>query len=291
MPIDLIKKEVEVDMRGGWNKVEFITDDIMLYGSQKLRTNHEAIVKLFTEVMNMGVDGIWWPHISAPAVKESPKTVKAMAEIARYSFNRAVAPVVGLETGSIKIMEKYMRGKAFPWTPREWGDVILDATAVMNDNYIFPCYTLTIGYPEETDEDVQQTIDLVQKIIDHSFIAWIFPLPVIPIATTKIRDNPFPFMDKLQSKYWDLLYVSWNYNLKITRRLVPVLTSGIKSKVIKSIVGLMINKIFESIDNIFYELKVTKGKKSMEFSNINLNNTIGTIRAIYWLTRLAFKNQ
>jgi len=291
IPIEIIKKEVEINKKGGWNRVEFITDDVMLYGSQKLRTNHDAIVKLFTEVMNMGVDGVWWPHISAPAVKESPKTVKAIAEIARYSFDRAVAPVVGLETGSVKIMEKYMRAKAFPWTPKDWHDVIVDATAIMNDNYIFPCYTMTIGYPEETDEDVQQSIEIVQKIIDHGFIAWIFPLPVIPVATTRIRDNPFPFMERLPSKYWDLLYISWNYDFKITRELIPILTGGIKNKVVKSIVKLMIDKVFNSIDQIFYELKQTKGKKSIEFSNINLNNTIGVIKAIYWLTKLAFKPQ
>jgi hypothetical protein len=38
--------------------------------------------------MAMGVDGIWWPHISAPAVRESPGTVRAMAEIVGYNFDR-----------------------------------------------------------------------------------------------------------------------------------------------------------------------------------------------------------
>ena len=289
IPLEVIKKEVEVNKKAGWNRVDFITDDVMLYGSQKLKVNHDAIVRLFTEVMNMGVDGVWWSHISAAPVKDSPKTVKAMAEIARYDFDRAAAPVVGLETGSIKIFEKYMRAKAFPWTPKDWHDIIIDATAIMNDNYIFPCYTMTIGYPDETDEDVQQSIDLVQKIIDHGFIAWIFPLPVIPIATTRIRDNPFPYMDRLPSKYWDLLYISWNYDLKITRKLAPVITNKVKSKIVMKIEQYMIDKIFSSIDQIFYELKQTKGKKSLEFSNINLNNTIGVIKSIYWLIRLAFK--
>jgi len=49
-PLSLIKKEIEVNLKSGNKRVEFITDDILLYGSQRLRTNHEAIVKLYEEV-------------------------------------------------------------------------------------------------------------------------------------------------------------------------------------------------------------------------------------------------
>jgi len=181
---------------------------------KRLRTNHDAIVKLFSEAMKLGVDGIWFPHISSPAVKESPKTVKAISEIARYDKYRAAAPVVGLETGSERIFSKYMRAKAFPWTPREWKNIIIDSTAIMNENYIYPCYTMTIGYPEETEEDVVKSIDLVQEIIDHNFIAWIFPLPVIPMGYSYIRNNPFPILEKMPKGYWDLLFISWKYDLK-----------------------------------------------------------------------------
>ncbi|MCY0859358.1 MAG: radical SAM protein [Sulfolobaceae archaeon] len=289
IPLEIIKKEVEVNVKGGWKNINLITDDIMLYGSQKLRVNHDALVKLFTEVMSMDVTIATFPHISAAPVRESPRTVKAIAEIARYDKDRAVAPVVGLETGSEKILYKYMRAKMFPYSPSEWKDVILDATAIMNDNYIYPCYTMTIGYPEETDEDVQQSIDLVQAIIDHQFKAWIFPLPVIPMGVSRLRDYPFPVMEKLPSKYWDLLYISWRYDLKITRDLAVVITWRIKNKIVRNIIQNMIDKIFNNIENIFWELKETKGKKSLEFRNINLNTVSGVIWSIYQLFRLSAK--
>ena len=291
IPIDVIKKEVEVNIKGGWRRVEFITDDVMLYGSSKLRTNHEAIVKLFSEVMAMGVDGIWFPHISAPAVRESPKTVKAISEITRYDVDRAAAPVVGLETGSQKIFEKYMSAKAFPWTPKDWKNIIIDATGIMNNYYIYPCYTMTIGYPEETEEDVRESMDLVQSIIDHKFTAWVFPLPVIPISTSYISKNPYPKPETLPEGYWDLLYMSWNYNFKVTRDLIPILTGGIRNKFARNVVKTMINKTFSSIDDIFRNLKETKGEYSKTFSKINLNNTVGIIKAIYWLIRLSAKPQ
>ncbi len=288
MPLEIIKREVRVNMRAGIERVEMITDDILLYGSQRLRVNHDAVVRLYTEIMAMGVDGLWFPHISAPAVRESPKTVKAMAEIGRYDERRAVAPVVGLESGSLKILYRYMRAKAFPWRPEDWWDIIIDATAIMNDNYIYPCYTMTIGYPEETEEDVDDSIELVQRIIDHEYIAWIFPLPVIPMGTSRIKDNPFPVMEKLPKNYWDLLYISWRYNLKITRKLIPNLTGGIKNRFVRSIVAHMIDRIFSNIEWIFRGLKETKGSIAYTFSKIDLDNIVGLLRSIYWLVRLSF---
>lgn len=289
IPVEMVLKEVEVNLKAGEKRVDLVTDDILLYGSQRLRVNHDAIVKLFSAVKGAGVESIGFAHISAPAVRESPKTVKAMSEIAGYSHDRANAPVVGLETGSLKIFNKYMRAKSFPWEPAQWRDVILDATAVMNDSYIYPCYTMTIGYPEETDEDVQDSIELVQAIIDHDFTAWIFPLPVIPMGTTRIRDNPMPTLERLPSAYWDLLYISWKYDLKITRKLIPTLTWAIPNRLVRWIVQKMIDKIFGQIEWVFKELKESKGRSSLKYKDLNLNSALGVIKSIYWLFRISAK--
>lgn len=287
IPLETIKKEVELNLKAGCQDIDFITDDIMLYGSSKLRVNHEALVKLFGEVNKMGVNKISFAHISSPPVKESPKTIKAISELANYSQYNGNAPVVGLETGSEKIFNKYMYAKAFPWKAKDWKDLTIETTGILNENYIYPCYTMTIGYPEETDEDVQQSINLVQSIIDHDLIAWIFPLPVIPMGTTRIRKNPFPDVKRMPSLYWDLLYMSWKYSLKTTRRLIPVLTKGMRNKIIEKIVSLMIDKIFNNIEWVFQELKKTKGLASFNFSHINLNSAIGVIKSIYWLFKIS----
>lgn len=289
IPVETVLKEVEVNLRAGQTRVDLVTDDILLYGAQRLRVNHEAVTKLFSEVKKMGVESIGFPHISAPAVRESPRTVRTMSEIAGYSHDRANAPVVGLETGSLKIFNKYMRAKSFPWEPAQWKDVVLDATAVMNESHIYPCYTMTIGYPEETDDDVQASINLVQSIIDHDYTAWIFPLPVIPMGTSRIRDNPMPALERLPQAYWDLLYMSWKYDLKVTRSLVPTLTWGMQNRFVRWVVQNMIDRIFNQIEWVFSELKQTRGRSSLKYKDLNLNTTLGVIKSVYWLLRVAFK--
>ena len=285
IPLSDIIKEVNLNQNAGQNSVELLTDDILLYGSKRLGVNHEAIVNLFTEVKKQGVDLIYFPHISSPGVLSSPKTVEEISHIAEYDKYRAEAPVVGLESGSERIISKYMRGKPFPWKPSDWKNVILESTPIMNDAYITPCYTMTIGYEDETEEDLQESIDLVQNIIDEKLRAWVFPLPVIPIGTSRIRNNPFPILEKLPKGYWDLLYTSWKYDLQITRIMMPEMTKKMQSRTVEIITNTMTDKIFSHIENVFLELKETKGMKARDFSRIDLNNVMGIFRSIYWIGR------
>jgi len=283
IPMEDILEEVKLNLNSGEKSIELLTDDILLYGSRRLVTNHDAVVNLFSSVKKAGAEQIYFPHISSPAVLDSPRTVMELSEIAEYHKYRAEAPVVGLESGSERILRKYMNGKPFPWKPADWKNVIVDSTPILNDAYITPCYTMTVGFEDETDEDVEQSIDLVQSIIDNRYRAWIFPLAVIPMTSSRLKGKPFPMIDKLPGKYWELLYISWSYDLKMSREMIPEMTKRMGNSVSRHIVNLMTDRIFSRIDGIFKELAESHGKKAYEFSDINLNSTLGFLKSIYWL--------
>lgn len=288
IPIDDIMAEVRLNLSKGQKNIELLTDDILLYGSRRLETNHDAVVNLFSSVKKEGADQIYFPHISSPAVLDSPKTVMAISEIAEYDKYRAEAPVVGLESGSERILKKYMNGKPFPWKPSDWKNVILESTPILNDAHITPCYTMTVGFEGETDDDVEKSIDLVRSIIDNGNRAWIFPLAVIPMTSSRLAGKSFPMLETLPSKYWELLYIAWSYDLKISREMLPEMTKRMGNSVSRHIVNMMNDRIFSKIDNVFRELAETHGKKSYDYSDINLNNVMGLIRSMYWLGRSAF---
>ncbi len=289
IPMDDIIKEVRINLDAGQKNIELLTDDILLYGSKRLETNREAVVKLFSNVKEEGAEQIFFPHISSPAVLRSPEAVMDISDIAEYRKYRSEAPVVGLESGSTRIISKYMRGKPFPYKPEDWGNVIIESTRILNDAYITPAYTMTIGFPDETDEDVQQSIDLVKQLFDSGGKAWVFPLPVIPITSTKISRNPFPELERLPTKYWELLYVSWKKDLELTMEILPQMTKRMSSKITKAIVNTVMSLTFSNIENVFLELMETRGRKSYEFSNIELNSVLGVLKSIYWLALTSFK--
>ena len=54
---------------------------------------------------------------------------------------------IGIETGSIRLMKKYMKGKMLPYKPEEWHDVVTKALDIMNENHMWPLATLIVGLP------------------------------------------------------------------------------------------------------------------------------------------------
>ncbi len=173
--------------------------------------------------------------------------------------------------------------------PADWKDVIIRSTAILNDAYITPCYTMTIGYPDETDEDVEKSIEMVEDIYAEKLRAWVFPLPVIPMGTSRIRQNPFPVMERLPKKYWELLYVSWKHDLEVTRQVFPYMTRRVgNGGAVRYLVNMIMDRTFSHIEGIFKELMETNGQKAREFSRIELNSFFGLMKTIYWLGTTVF---
>ena len=289
IPLDAISREIQLNLDHGVRHTDLITDDILLYGSKKLRTNHDEVVKLFSTVKDLGMEEIYFPHVSAPAVRESPETIYDIGNIAEYYRYRAESPVVGLESGSVRILDKYMRGKAFPWEPKEWGDIIIDSAGIMNDAYITPVYTMTIGFDDETNADVEESIKLVENIIDSGVRAWVFPLPVIPITTSRIRGKSFPELERLPDLYWTLLYISWKHDINITRKMFPYLSSRTNNVLIRSLVNTISERTFSNLERIFRAFMETKGRKAYDYSSISLEGPGGIVRTMMMFGKIAVK--
>ena len=57
-----------------------------------------------------------------------------------------------------------MPAKAYPFNPKEWPEVVKIAAGIMSDNNLVPACTLITGLPQETEEDVVKTIELIEDL-------------------------------------------------------------------------------------------------------------------------------
>lgn len=182
---DKIVRELAVNVDVGKHRVICLhSEDVMLYGSQNAIPNDEKLIKLHELVMSK-VQSISWSHCSLAAVAAKPQLLSKLSDIILQKQAWWGAEI-GLETGSGELAKKIMPAKAFPFKPEEWPQVARQGLGIMHDNKLCPAATLIVGLPEETEDDIIKTLELVDDVKDCRCL--IVPLFFVPLGRLKNKD-------------------------------------------------------------------------------------------------------
>ena len=73
--------------------------------------------------------------------------------------------------------------------------------------------TLIIGLPDEKEEDMLQTLELMDKLKDYN--AFYVPLFFVPLENCVLMNKKGAEMDSLSKARWDFFIKCWEYNIKI----------------------------------------------------------------------------
>jgi radical SAM superfamily enzyme YgiQ (UPF0313 family) len=107
-----------------------------------------------------------------------------LAALERHGL-RAVQP--GIESGSPRIIEMIKKGESI--------EQFLEANRRLGETAIRPTYNFMMGYPTETREDLEATVDLALRLIDENRTAQIsgfyvyVPYPGAELFTAAVRDG------------------------------------------------------------------------------------------------------
>jgi radical SAM superfamily enzyme YgiQ (UPF0313 family) len=222
VPMEKIMQEVALTTAEGSDHITLVTEDLFLYGSKdkKFIPNKEAVVKLAKSVADYpGVKSIQASHMSLAPIVHNPQMIKELAEIliekSWYSFGKKaiITAETGIETGSPRLMKKYMAGKMLPFKPEQWQEVVTNAFGILNDNDWYPLATLIIGLPDEKEEDMLQTLELMDKLKDYN--AFYVPLFFVPLENCVLMNKKGAEMDSLSKARWDFFIKCWEYNIKL----------------------------------------------------------------------------
>ena len=254
MPMDLIMKEVQVNVAAGAQNIDLAAEDVLLYGAKGIQVNEEVVIKLFKEI-SQRARSITFNHVAFSTALSAKNLLGAITELSGHGKDNPLLPQIGLESGSPRIIEKYMSGKPRPWKPKEWPSVVLESLAAMNDNYWYPCCTLIVGFPDETEDDLVKTIELVDQIKSMNAKAWLFPLFMVPMGGSLLSKERFYDLARLPQAGWDLLSTCWSYSLKFTREVASVLLSGVKSRYLRMLAMGLTDLAISSIGSVFDKLR------------------------------------
>ena len=182
LPKDKIMAAVRANVRDGNRQISLATEDMFIWGQVHTSTpfyfpNREALVDLYTEIVNTpGVEQHVLSHATiAPAVVD-PMMIRQISDVcldkspihlpylSTHPKHKALVPLIGLETGSVRMARQIMPSKGVPFPIEEWPSVVVRGLEELNRNNWFPAMTLIVGNPGETDEDVMATIDLIYEV-------------------------------------------------------------------------------------------------------------------------------
>jgi radical SAM superfamily enzyme YgiQ (UPF0313 family) len=244
VPLQNILKEVQITASESEGQITLVTEDLFLYGAKNPRfiPNREAVVQLVKSVASVpGIRRIQPSHSSLAPVVADPKMVQEVAEILLdhnwywHGKKRIVTSEIGMETGSVRLMKKYMAGKMLPFKPEQWQDIVSQSFGIMNDNDWYPLATLILGLPDEREEDVLETLKMMDKLHDYS--AFYVPLFFVPLENCLLMNNQGTEIDNLTKARWELFTRCWEYNVRIwgetflEHRLTSPLLYGLVKKV------------------------------------------------------------
>jgi radical SAM superfamily enzyme YgiQ (UPF0313 family) len=184
-PIEKIDRELNVNLSSG--KVTgacLHAEDVMLYGSKDTMPNDEKLLALHELVMKK-VDGISWSHCSIAAVASAPKLFSKLSELILQKQAWWGAEV-GIETGSPEVAKRIMPAKAHPFKADDWHDVVVNGMGLMHDNKLVPACTVIVGLPDEREEDIIKTMDLIDDL--KGMRSLIVPLFFVPLGKLKSED-------------------------------------------------------------------------------------------------------
>jgi radical SAM superfamily enzyme YgiQ (UPF0313 family) len=118
-----------------------------------------------------------------------------------------------VETGSVPLMQKYMKGKALPFSVDNWPELVCQGVGIMNDNDWYPLVTIMAGMPDEKEEDIIATLNLIDDLKDYKL--FYTPVLFIPLKEAILHDAHKANLKNFNQYHWDFISTCWRRNVEI----------------------------------------------------------------------------
>lgn len=234
VPKEEIMKAVEGNVAAGNKQISLATEDMFVWRTDEAGLpffvpNRTELLDLYRSIANYpGVEQVTLSHSTIAPALVDPDLIKQLSDIlldkspirlravSTHPEHRALAPLIGIETGSPRIAKKIMAGKALPFDIKDWPHIVLNGLEILNKNNWFPVCTLIIGSPDETDEDSKATLDLIYEAERRGLHCMWVPSIFTPLVRTRMEHGEgvreTQALTKLQ---WQVIMKAWQVASRI----------------------------------------------------------------------------
>ncbi len=223
-----ILKAVAANVAAGNHQVSLATEDMFVWRTDEAGLpffvpNRAELLDLYRSIIDYsGVEQITLSHATiAPALVDPDLIAELSAllldrspirlrSVSTHAEGRALAPLIGIETGSVRVARQIMAGKALPFDIADWPHIVLNGLEVLNRNNWFPVCTLIVGSPGETDDDSMATLDLLYEVERRGLQCMWVPSIFTPLVRTRMENGEgIRETQHLSPLQWQVIMKAW----------------------------------------------------------------------------------
>ncbi|MDK1030959.1 MAG: radical SAM protein [Planctomycetia bacterium] len=215
LPAETIIADLQTNVAAGVRSVVLGSEDVLRYGSSGSRVNYEPLHALLAEInTRSGADFIQIDHANVSSVVQL--TEKQLKELRRLLTARRPTEYLwlnmGAESANGRLVSANSRGKIAPFDPDDWEEMLREAAELTTRSGFFPVFSIILGLPGETPDDVARTLKFVRYLAARRAV--VFPIFYEPLTS----DARFT-LQQMRPDHLKLFTECYEINFKCVPRL------------------------------------------------------------------------
>ncbi len=220
LPKELILADLAVNVASGRGGVVSSSEDFFRYGGAGPHVNFEALRDLLESMRAVkGLGFMQIDHANVSSVLQfEPAQLREVARLLQWERPSEYLWVnLGIESANGKLVQANGPGKIMPFRAEDWEAMVKQAATVLEESGFFPVFSVILGLPGETPEDVQRTRQLVEWLSRRRSV--IFPIFHEPVAAqARGRGEAFGTA-RMRQDHLDLYTACYEINFRRVPRL------------------------------------------------------------------------
>jgi len=220
LPADTILSDLQTNVANGVTSVVSGSEDFFRYGAAGLKPDFDKLHELLSRMREIkGLSFMQIDHGNVTSIMQlTDEQLKTIRELLSWEQKTDYLWVnMGVESANGELVAANCPGKVSPFRPEDWEDLVRQAADKMTRTGFFSVFSVILGLPGETPDDIARTLKLVRDLGEKRAV--IFPIFYEPLSAEETAAGRRFTLSRMRPDHLELYRTCYEINFKAVPRL------------------------------------------------------------------------